>query len=119
MNLALLQLLDNACKYSQPGTEVSVELDRHGEFADVLVTNDGCPIREEESERIFDRFYRGAATEKESSGAGLGLYVARKIVRAHGGHLDLCRKHNAIGTTTFRLRLPIAEGRIHNGHTAD
>jgi len=118
MNLALLQLLDNACKYSQPGSEVSVELNRHGEFAEVLVTNDGCPIREEEIERVFERFYRGVATEKGSSGAGLGLYVARKIVRAHGGHLELCRNHSATGTTTFRLRLPVVEGRIHNGHTA-
>jgi two-component system sensor histidine kinase KdpD len=116
MNLALLQLLDNACKYSRPGSEVSVDLNRHGEFAEVLVTNDGCPIREEESERIFDRLYRGAATEKESSGAGLGLYVARKIVRAHAGYLDLCRNHNAPGTTTFRLRLPIVEGKTNNGN---
>ena len=118
MNLALLQLLDNACKYSKPGSEVSVELNRHGEFAEVLVTNDGCSIREEESERIFERFYRGIATEKESSGAGLGLYVARKIVRAHEGHLDLCRNRNAAETTTFRLRLPIVEGGNHNGNAA-
>ena len=118
MNLALLQLLDNACKYSKPGSEVKVELNRHEEFAEIMVTNDGCPIREEESERVFERFYRGIATEKGSSGAGLGLYVARKIVRAHGGHLDLCRNHNATATTTFRLRLPVIEGGIHNGHTA-
>lgn len=118
MNLALLQLLDNACKYSMPGSEVRVELNRHGDFAEVMVTNDGCPIREEERERVFERFYRGVATEQGSSGAGLGLYVARKIVRAHGGHLDLDWNHNATGTTTFRIRLPIVEGETHNGYAA-
>ena len=109
MNLALLQLLDNACKYSKPGSEVRVELDWHGGFAEVLVTNDGCPIRAEESELVFQRFYRGVATEQESSGAGLGLYIARKIARAHGGELDLYQRGSERETTTFRMRLPVDE----------
>jgi signal transduction histidine kinase len=119
MNLALLQLLENACKYSKPGTEVRVELNRHEEYAEVLVTNDGCPIREDEKERVFERFYRGTATIHTSSGAGLGLYVARKIVHAHGGHLDLYRNRTVGETTTFRIRLPIIERELHNGDTAD
>jgi two-component system sensor histidine kinase KdpD len=117
MNLALIQLLDNACKYSKPGSEVSVELDRHEGFAEVMVTNDGCTIREEESQRVFERFYRGVATEQSSSGAGLGLYVARKIARAHGGDLDLYRKPDGNETTTFRMTLPIVEEVSQNGST--
>jgi two-component system sensor histidine kinase KdpD len=116
MNLALLQLLDNACKYSDPGSEVRVELDWHDQFAEIRVTNDGCLIGEEERERIFERFYRGAATALRSSGAGLGLYVARKIVRAHGGQLDFQNQKDS-GTTTFRIRLPIIEGEQQDGHT--
>jgi two-component system sensor histidine kinase KdpD len=119
MNLALLQLLDNACKYSKAGSEIRVEMDRHEEFAEVLVTNDGCSIREEERERVFERFYRGTATSQSSSGAGLGLYVSRKIVRAHGGRLDLYLNQTAPASTTFRMRLPIVEKERQNGHAAD
>lgn len=109
MNLAFVQLLDNASKYSTPGSPVTVETDCDGEFADIFVTNEGGFIREDERERVFERFYRGAETEHSASGAGLGLFVARKIARAHGGSLDLCRNYTAGGTTTFRLRLPIVQ----------
>jgi two-component system sensor histidine kinase KdpD len=112
MNLAFVQLLDNACKYSTPGSVVSVELDPGEEFADVFVTNEGGFIREEERERVFDRFYRGVDTEHSASGAGLGLFVARKIVRAHGGSLELYQNPAAPGTTTFRMRLPMIQETI-------
>jgi two-component system sensor histidine kinase KdpD len=109
MNLAVVQLVDNACKYSTPGSSVTVEMVSNDEFADIFVTNDGGFIREDERERVFERFYRGVETEHSASGAGLGLYLARKIVRAHGGDLDLCRNREANGTTTFRIRMPIAQ----------
>ncbi len=109
MNLALVQLLDNACKYSDPGSSVAIELDRDEEFANVFVTNGGRPIRREEEERIFERSYRGVETEHVTSGTGLGLYVARKIVRAHGGNLELDQNHAKHGSTTFRVRLPIVQ----------
>jgi two-component system sensor histidine kinase KdpD len=110
MNLAFVQLLDNACKYSTPGTGVTVEIDCDGRFADTFVTNDGGFIREDEQERVFERFYRGAETEYASSGAGLGLFVARKIIRAHEGSLELYRNQTKSGTTTFRMRLPVFQG---------
>ena len=91
MNLAFVQLLDNACKYSTPGPSYLWKWRAHAEFADIFVTNFGGFIRENERERVFERFYRGVETEHSASGAGLGLYVARKIARAHGGDLDLMR----------------------------
>jgi two-component system sensor histidine kinase KdpD len=118
MNLAFVQLLDNACKYSTPGSPVSVEMDGDDEFADVFVTNDGGFIREEERERVFERFYRGTETEHSSSGAGLGLYVARKIVRAHGGDLELYRNQGTSGTTTFRMRMPIIHKELQHERKA-
>jgi two-component system sensor histidine kinase KdpD len=108
MNLAFVQLLDNACKYSTPGTAISVEVESNAEFADIFVTNFGGFIREDERERVFERFYRGVETEHSASGAGLGLFVARKIARAHGGDLDLYESQTNAATTTFRLRLPVA-----------
>jgi two-component system sensor histidine kinase KdpD len=107
MNLAFVQLLDNACKYSTPGTSIVVEVTSGEEFADIFVRNDGGFIRDDERERVFERFYRGVETETTASGAGLGLYVARKIARAHGGDLDLYHDRNVSGTTTFRMRLPV------------
>jgi two-component system sensor histidine kinase KdpD len=108
MNLAFVQLLDNACKYSTPGTPVTVEIDLDGEFADIFVTNEGGFIRTDERDLVFERFYRGTEAEHGTSGAGLGLFVARKITRAHGGNLELYENPAASGTTTFRMRLPIA-----------
>ena len=120
MNLALVQLLDNASKYSTPGSEIRVELDRRGGDSQRCWSLERRLSRfaKKERERVFERFYRGIATERESSGAGLGLYVARKIVRAHGGNLDLLANGAATGTTTFRITLPIIEGDARNGNTA-
>ena len=111
MNLAFVQLLDNACKYSTPGTPISVAVESGEEYADIFVTNAGGFIREDERERVFERFYRGVETETTASGAGLGLYVARKIARAHGGDLDLQQDRSARGNTTFRMRLPVVRVR--------
>jgi two-component system sensor histidine kinase KdpD len=112
LNLAMTQLLDNACKYSSPDSTVTVELDLKGDYTNVLVTNEGTSIPPEEQERIFERFFRGSAMEHVKPGAGLGLYVARKIVRAHGGLLELDRSRAlalpaTASPTTFRIRLPI------------
>jgi two-component system, OmpR family, sensor histidine kinase KdpD len=107
MNLAFVQLLDNACKYSTPGTPVIVEVNCGEEFADIFVRNEGGFIRNDERERVFERFYRGVKTEATASGAGLGLYVARKIARAHGGDLDLDQARSVNGSTTFRMWLPV------------
>jgi two-component system sensor histidine kinase KdpD len=104
LSLAMNQLLDNACKYSNPDSTVAVELDLGNGFAYVRVTNEGSSIRLEEQDRIFERFFRGAETEHIIPGTGLGLFVARKIVRAHGGSLELNRNRNT--ETTFQIRLP-------------
>jgi two-component system sensor histidine kinase KdpD len=105
LGLALTQLLDNACKYSFPGSEVIVELRVNGDSADIHVSNWGSTIRPEDRERIFERFYRSPDTDHATPGSGLGLYVARKIIRAHGGDLDLIPRTD---TATFQIRLPVA-----------
>jgi two-component system, OmpR family, sensor histidine kinase KdpD len=106
LSLAIVQLLDNACRYSPPGSGVTVSADLEETCAAVRVTNEGPPILAEEQNKIFDRFYRGSAGQ-HTSGTGLGLYVARKIVLAHGGSLELDTGHPH-GGTTFCLRLPVS-----------
>lgn len=109
LDLAMMQLLDNAFKYSVPGSAVAVGIGVEGECIAVRVRNEGDSIAPHEQDRIFERFYRGTNVRKLVSGAGLGLYVARKIVVAHGGHLDL-DKSASPGSVVFRLTLPMVHG---------
>jgi len=110
LRLAVRQLLDNACKYSHSGAAIKVGIELQNEFVTVLVWNSGNPLPSNERTRIFERFYRGTDARQAAPGSGLGLYVARKIVQAHGGSLDL----ESDGTpdsqgVSFRLTLPIAK----------
>jgi len=106
LGLAIVQLLDNAFRYSPPEAKITVGVVSHPDWAVVWVSNEGSPIPPEERSRIFERFYRGSAGH-QVSGTGLGLYVARKIVAAHGGSLELDSEHLYGRDTTFFLRLPV------------
>jgi len=105
LRLALSQLLDNACKYSLPGSEITVAMESQGDMIFIRVANNGSSIPQSEQHRIFERFYRGEQTRRFTSGSGLGLYVARKIALAHGGRLDLDTGLMSEGVT-FCLALP-------------
>jgi len=109
LQLALGQLLDNACKYSPPGSAVKVSLELENEQAAVRVLNGGNPIRENEREHIFERFYRGVEARRLGPGSGLGLYFAHKIVQAHGGSMELEDDTDAAEGTAFRLTVPLAK----------
>jgi len=108
LQLALRQLLDNACKYSVPGSAVTVSIDSQDQWVAIRTSNSGSLIRPSERSRIFERFYRGAEAAHTAPGSGLGLYVARKIVHAHGGSLDLETGMTTNKDTAFRLALPRA-----------
>src|SRR5580704_5991291 len=108
LQLAVRQLLDNACKYSVPGSAVTVSIDSQDEWVAIRTTNIGGSIRPSERSHIFERFYRGSETRHWTPGSGLGLYVAQKIVHAHGGSLDLEMGATTDQNTVFRLTLPRA-----------
>ncbi len=112
LRLSLGQLIENACKYSRPGSTVIIETGRRGDNASIEVTNSGDPIPAQERRRIFDRFYRGAEARTSTAGSGLGLYIARKIAIAHGGHLELVTDEAPQGTVKFRLTLPMAKPEV-------
>ena len=105
LELAVSQLLDNACRYSPPDSQVQVILEFALGMIIVIVWNSGPSIPRDESRHIFERFYRGADGRRLASGTGLGLYVARKIALAHSGHLDLDGSHSQTGVA-FRLTIP-------------
>ena len=109
LRLALSQLLDNALKYSLPGSEITVAIDSPGNIIFIRVANTGSSIPESEQHRIFERFFRGEQSRRFTAGSGLGLYVARKIALAHGGQLELDIEGPSEGVT-FSLALPRASG---------
>jgi len=110
LRFGLGQLLDNACKYSRPDSEIRVSIESPDGLIAVGVWNDGDPIPSNEQSRIFDRFYRGAEAQKRAPGSGLGLYVARKIALAHGGNLELDGPAGTNVGTAFRFTIPLSNG---------
>jgi heavy metal sensor kinase len=105
----LINLLDNAIKYSPSGARISVHVSSNdNQTAVVEITDDGPGIPPEHREKVFDRFYRiDEGRSSEAGGTGLGLAIAKWGAEAHGGQLDL--KCPAAGGCVFRLRLPIAD----------
>ena len=80
----VVNLLENALRYSRPGDTVGAEIVDRGSDVLVAVTDEGPGIPPEHMARIFDRFYRG---DRELPGSGLGLYISRIIVEEHGGQI--------------------------------
>ncbi len=118
LRLAVSQLLDNACKYSTPGSTVTLKISREGDQIAVRVVSNGNPIPSTERSKIFDRFYRGLEGRRVGPGSGLGLFVARKIALALGGGLDLDSNPGTPEGTAFRLVLPVPENEREHLATA-
>jgi signal transduction histidine kinase len=83
----LSNLLSNAVKYSKEGGDIEVSGRVRGEEVIVCVTDQGPGIDPQDSSRIFERFYRSAEAAKSTQGAGLGLFLAKSVVEAHGGRI--------------------------------
>jgi two-component system sensor histidine kinase KdpD len=111
-SLALSQLLDNAVKYSRPDSPITVTLGSERPILSVRVSNQGLPIPASERDQIFERFYRGSDGQRSTTGSGLGLYVSRKIARAHGGTLELVPDGCDRDCTTFCLTLPLLQSEV-------
>lgn len=99
-------LLSNALKYSAPETEVVLRISRSGSEVLVAVIDQGAGISPDDMSRLFDRFYRAAATAEYAPGVGLGLYITNHLVRAHGGSLSVESELNR--GSTFTVSLPLA-----------
>ena len=83
-------LLDNACKYTNPGGTVAVCLRRQRKFAVLSVSNTGAGIPPEHIDKIFDRFYRVDDARKHNGSYGLGLPIAKSLVEQMGATLSVC-----------------------------
>jgi len=104
VSLALRQVIDNALKYSPPPSPIVFRADSDAERVVLQIVDEGSGIPERDRERIFEKFYRRASVRDKVPGSGLGLHIAREIVRAHGG--DLWMEEGAKAGSTFCLALP-------------
>ena len=102
---AVRNLFDNALKFTRSGQPVEVAVSVSGGEARVTVDDHGPGIRDDERERIFDPFFRGAEARAGGSGFGLGLPILRRVARLHGGEVDVA--HSPLGGARFTLRLPL------------
>ncbi len=109
LRTALLNLLVNAVKYNEPAGKVLATLETRDNRVFLTIGNSGPGIPEADKERIFTRFHRvDAARQRQVDGIGLGLSLAREIIRAHDGELEL--RESRPGWTSFLLELATASG---------
>ena len=103
MDIALVNLLDNACKYSAVGSPITIATERKLGFIGISVIDHGIGIAPEHRELVFEENFR-IPTENGAQGSGLGLPLVKNIVNNHGGHIEL---HSLIGRgSTFTMWFP-------------
>jgi heavy metal sensor kinase len=104
LHTAIFNLIRNAIKYNEPDGRIEIRLASDSDEIVFEIGNTGPGIPLADQKKIFDRFYRaGPARSPRTDGLGLGLSLAREIIRAHGGELKL--KESRAGRTCFELRL--------------
>ena len=107
LNQAIENLTSNAVKFGEANGTIAIEAALRDDHAVLTVSNSGNPIPSRDRDMIFERFYRGDPSRSRlTAGTGLGLSLAREIVRAHGGDLVLERSDNK--GTEFVLRIPFS-----------
>ena len=103
----LLNLIDNAIKYSPGGGSVVVSAERRGDVVRITVTDEGLGIQPAEQGAIFEKFYRADPEQRHApSGTGLGLYISRELVLRMGGRIGVASRPGA--GSTFFVELPAA-----------
>lgn len=94
------QFVDNAAKYSTPGSSIKISAEESASDVLIAVHNQGPLIRQQDRERIFERFYRCPETKNRAPGTGIGLSIAKKAAEVHNGHVWVISDEQE-GTTFF------------------
>jgi two-component system, OmpR family, sensor histidine kinase KdpD len=102
----LVNLLDNAVKYSAPGTPIVIAGKRENNGVAISVSDRGRGLAPGDEEQVFAMFYRGADARPDRRGTGLGLAICQAVVRAHGGTIRA--ENRPGGGTTVRFVIPHA-----------
>jgi len=101
---ALVNLLNNAIKYSRSASEIQVRVTEDGDKVALAVADSGVGIAADELPHVFEDFYRAPSSAKGEQGAGLGLPLSRRIVEAHDGTISVSSEPGK--GSTFTIRLP-------------
>ena len=96
-----INLLDNAIKFSKDNSEIVVEIEKKEDRLHAKITNFGITIDEEQSKKVFNKFYKGDGAK---DGNGIGLSIVKHIVELHFGRVELLSNDNK---TTFTVILPL------------
>ena len=108
IKLAIQNLLDNAMKYTPAGGKVTISLKYSQKEIELSVKDSGIGIPKDQQERVFAKFFRGAnVLRMETEGTGLGLFITRNIIEAHGGRIWFESEEGR--GTTFHFALPVKE----------
>ena len=108
---ATYNLLENAVKYSDPGSTVQVRAHTDGRWVDISIEDHGIGIPRRDLERVFERFYRvDRARSRETGGTGLGLAIVRHVASNHAGEVRVESREGE--GSTFTLRLPVGAGPV-------
>lgn len=104
----VMNLVENACKYSKKGTDIVVKTDFTGkDFVSIKVIDEGIEIKDEDKKRIFEKFSRiDNPLTREVQGSGLGLYITKTLVETMKGSISVESKD---GKTTFEVLMPICD----------
>ncbi len=100
-----INLFDNAIKYSHSKTTVSVSSKRRKNVVAIAIVDQGIGIADADLPHIFDRFYRADKSRSQADGHGLGLSIAKKIINAHNGSIEV--ENTSKKGTTFTITLPV------------
>ncbi|MEQ6120525.1 two-component regulator propeller domain-containing protein [Reichenbachiella sp. MALMAid0571] len=107
MEKVIYNLLSNAFKYSQAGGTIKVVIDQNDENLYFSVVDSGQGISKDKIKKIFDRFYQSDTNSDDAQGFGLGLSIAREVIRLHSGEIYVESKENE--GTTFKVELPLGK----------
>jgi two-component system sensor histidine kinase KdpD len=105
IQMVIAHLIDNALKYSPPSSPIAISARSDENKVVICVLDRGAGITEDEQPRIFEKFYRGKS-DRNLKGTGMGLAIAREIIRAHGDEIWVISKPGQ--GSEFGFSLPIA-----------
>jgi two-component system sensor histidine kinase KdpD len=108
---ALIQIFDNAVKYSATGTQIAVDAHTRDGRLIISVTDQGAGLTTAEKTKIWDRFARGERHAATTSGSGLGLWIANAFIAANGGKVSAASEGPSLGTTVS-IELPVTQAAV-------
>lgn len=108
---ALVQIFDNAAKYSHAGSRITVAARAHDGQLDISVSDEGAGLTKVEQSQMWDRFVRGERHAAVTGGSGLGLWIANAFVAANGGNISAVSAGAGQGTS-MRIELPVTQAAV-------